>query len=67
MITRRHMIQLALAQHAAVQGPAPPDTVWLNANENPEGPPPESKEAIARALADAGRDNHRVFPALREE
>ena len=58
--------ELAFAQHAAVQGAAPPDTVWLNANENPDGPPPESKDAIARAIGEAGRYNHRVFPLLNE-
>ncbi len=75
MLTRRDFGRLALAglspetafaQHAAVPGAAPANTVWLNANENPEGPPPEAKEAISRAIADAGRYNHRVFPALNE-
>ena len=56
--------RMAFAQHAAVQGAVPADTVWLNANENPEGPPPEAREAIAHAIADAGRYNHRVFPSL---
>jgi histidinol-phosphate aminotransferase len=56
----------AFAQHAAVQGAAPPDTVWLNANENPEGPPDEARQAIGRAIADCGRYNHRVFPAFHE-
>ncbi len=55
---------LAFAQHAAVQGDAPPGTVWLNANENPDGPPPACQEAIARAISDCGRYNHRIFPAL---
>jgi histidinol-phosphate aminotransferase len=58
--------EIAFAQHAAVQGTAPADTVWLNANENPEGPPPEAKEAISRAITEAGRYNHRAFPALHE-
>jgi histidinol-phosphate aminotransferase len=58
--------EVAFAQHAAVQGAVPPDTVWLNANENPEGPPPEAKEAISRAIREAGRYNHRAFPALHE-
>lgn len=58
--------ETAFAQHAAVQGPVPPDTVWLNANENPEGPPPPVKEAIAQAIAECGRYNHRAFPALYE-
>jgi histidinol-phosphate aminotransferase len=58
--------EIAFAQHAAVPGAVPTDTVWLNANENPEGPPPEAKEAIARAISEAGRYNHRAFPALHE-
>jgi len=75
MISRRAFGSLALAgfaseivfaQHAAIQGMAPADTVWLNANENPEGPPEESKQAIAHAIADAGRYNHRVFPAFHQ-
>jgi histidinol-phosphate aminotransferase len=58
--------EIAFAQHAAVQGAVPADTVWLNANENPEGPPAEAKEAISRAIGEAGRYNHRAFPALHE-
>src|SRR5579872_2123620 len=57
---------MGFAQHAAIQGEVPSDTVWLNANENPEGPPLESREAIARAIAEAGRYSHRVFPLLNE-
>jgi histidinol-phosphate aminotransferase len=56
--------EIALSQHAAVQGNAPPGTVWLNANENPDGPPEQAKEALVRAVAEAGRYNHRVFPSL---
>jgi histidinol-phosphate aminotransferase len=56
--------ELAFAQHAAVQGDAPPATVWLNANENPDGPPDEAKQALSRAIGEAGRYNHRVFPSL---
>jgi histidinol-phosphate/aromatic aminotransferase/cobyric acid decarboxylase-like protein len=73
MISRRQFAALSLAvpevafaQHAAVQGAVPADTVWLNANENPEGPPAEAKEAISRAIGEAGRYNHRVFAALNE-
>jgi histidinol-phosphate aminotransferase len=58
--------EIAFAQHAAVPGAVPVDTVWLNANENPEGPPLEAKEAISRAIGEAGRYNHRAFPALHE-
>jgi len=56
--------ELAFAQHAAVQGEVPPGTVWLNANENPDGPPDEVKQALSAAIAEAGRYNHRVFPSL---
>jgi histidinol-phosphate aminotransferase len=58
--------ELGFAQHAAVLGDAPPGTVWLNANENPDGPPQESREALAQAIPDAGRYNHRIFPLLYE-
>ena len=58
--------ELAFAQHAAVLGAVPADTVWLNANENPEGPPAEAKAAISDAIKDAGRYNHRFFPVLNE-
>lgn len=56
--------ELAFAQHAAVSGDVPAGTVWLNANENPEGPPEESKVALRGAILEAGRYNHRVFPSL---
>jgi histidinol-phosphate aminotransferase len=56
--------ELAFAQHAALQGEVPPGTVWLNANENPDGPPDEVKQALADAIAEVGRYNHRVFPGL---
>ncbi len=62
-MTRRDFYLLPLFQHAAVQGPVPSDTVWLNANENPEGPPEEAKAALAAAIGETGRYNHRVFPA----
>ncbi len=58
--------ELAFSQHAAILGDAPPGTVWLNANENPDGPPAEAREALSRAIGEAGRYNHRVFPALHE-
>jgi histidinol-phosphate aminotransferase len=56
--------EIAFAQHAAVQGEVPAGTVWLNANENPDGPPDEVKQALSGAIAEAGRYNHRVFPSL---
>src|SRR5689334_7295832 len=75
MLTRRDLAKVTLtglsphtlfAQHAAVEGDVPANTVWLNANENPEGPPPEAREAISKAISDAGRYIHRVFPLLNE-
>lgn len=57
---------IAFSQHAAVQGDVPPDAVWLNANENPEGPPPAARDALVRAIQEAGRYSHRVFPAVQE-
>lgn len=56
--------ETAFAQHAAIQGDVPAGTVWLNANENPDGPPEESKEAIRSAITVCARYNHRVFPSL---
>jgi histidinol-phosphate/aromatic aminotransferase/cobyric acid decarboxylase-like protein len=58
--------EVAFAQHAAVQGAVPVDTIWLNANEDPEGPPSEAREVISRAISEAGRYNHRAFPVLHE-
>jgi histidinol-phosphate aminotransferase len=56
--------ELAFGQHAAVPGEVPPGTVWLNANENPDGPPEEVRRALSGAIPEAGRYNHRVFPSL---
>jgi histidinol-phosphate aminotransferase len=58
--------ETAFAQHAAVEGDVPADTVWLNANENPDGVPQEAKDAIVGAIGEASRYNHRVFPAVQE-
>jgi histidinol-phosphate/aromatic aminotransferase/cobyric acid decarboxylase-like protein len=58
--------EAAFAQRAAVPGDVPANTVWLNANENPDGPPREATEAMAKAIAEAGRYNHRVFVGLNE-
>jgi histidinol-phosphate aminotransferase len=72
-LTRRNLAFLASAaspalfsQHAAVTGVAPPGTVWLNANENPDGPPPAFRDSVARAAAEASRYNHRIFPGVVE-
>jgi histidinol-phosphate aminotransferase len=43
----------ALAQLSKVE--APPDAVLINANENPLGPCPEAREAVARMIQYGGR------------
>ena len=45
----------ALAQRALVGGKVPPDTVWLNANENPSGPGEAAIAAMKEAMVTAGR------------
>ena len=51
----------AYAQRAAIHGKLPPDTVWLNANENPEGPPRSSIEAMTKVLPESGRYHYQEF------
>jgi histidinol-phosphate aminotransferase len=69
MFTRRQfaaatatiLTEAALAQRAAVTGSIPKDTVWLNANENPEGPPKVALEAMMKVLPEAGRYHYQEF------
>ena len=58
------LTEAAFAQRAAVPGTAPADTVWLNGNEFPEGPPQASIEVMARALAESNRYHYQEFPAF---
>ncbi len=51
----RMMPEMAYAQRAMIQGNLPKDMVWLNANENPLGPPKSSLAAMADVLPAAGR------------
>ncbi|MGA2274239.1 MAG: pyridoxal phosphate-dependent aminotransferase [Bryobacteraceae bacterium] len=44
----------ALAQFSKVEN-APPDAVMINANENPLGPCPEAREAVANIISQGGR------------
>jgi histidinol-phosphate aminotransferase len=53
--------EFAFAQRANIAGPAPKDTVWLNANEFPEGHPPAVLEAIQRVVAETNRYHYREF------
>lgn len=55
------LTEMALAQRAAVRYPAPPDTVWLNANENPEGPPSVAIEAMTKVLPTSGRYHYQEY------
>jgi histidinol-phosphate aminotransferase len=74
MLTRRGFAGLvatglseaAFAQRASVKGEAPKDTVWLNANEFPEGPPAASVEAMSRVIAQSNRYHYQEFPAFYE-
>src|ERR1700676_2281011 len=56
--------EFALAQRAAVNGVAPAGTVWLNANEFPDGPPPAAMEAMQRVLGSSNRYHYHEFAAF---
>jgi len=47
--------EMAYAQRAMVHGNLPKDMVWLNANENPLGPPKASLAAMTEILPFSGR------------
>ena len=51
----RMLPEMAYAQRAMIQGNLPKDMVWLNANENPLGPPKSSLTAMAEVLPLSGR------------
>ena len=51
----RMLPEMAYAQRAMIQGDLPKEMVWLNANENPLGPPQSSLAAMADVLSAAGR------------
>lgn len=51
----RMLPEMAYAQRALVQGKLPQDMVWLNANENPLGPPKSSLAAMTEVLPAAWR------------
>jgi histidinol-phosphate aminotransferase len=55
--------EMAYAQRAAVNlGRAlPKDMVWLNANENPAGPPTSSIRAMTEVLPEGGRYHYQEF------
>ncbi len=51
----RMLPEMAYAQRALIPGDLPKDMVWLNANENPAGPPKSSIQAMIEVLPSAGR------------
>src|SRR5690242_20182606 len=58
----RILPEIAYAQRAAVKvGDLPKDMVWLNANENPAGPPEVSLAAMREALPTSGRYHYQEF------
>jgi len=58
----RMMSEMAYAQRAAIKlGNLPKDMVWLNANENPAGPPRVSLQAMAEVMPTAGRYHYQEY------
>ena len=55
------LTEALLAQRAAVPGVVPAGTVFLNANENPEGPPQEAIEAMIKVLPSSGRYHYQEY------
>jgi histidinol-phosphate aminotransferase len=51
----------AFAQRGVV-GPAPAGTIWLNANEHPDGPSPAAMMLMASAMGASGRYHYQEFP-----
>jgi histidinol-phosphate aminotransferase len=58
------LTEAAFAQRASVPGAAPADTVWINGNEFPEGPPKASIEAMAQIIGGSNRYHYQEFPAF---
>jgi histidinol-phosphate aminotransferase len=60
--------EFALAQRASSGiAKAPPGTIWLNANEWPDGPCGAACEAMARVLPESGRYHYPELPAIYAE
>ncbi len=56
------LTEAAFAQRAKISGVAPPDTVWINGNEFPEGPPQASVDAMAKVIGSSNRYHYQEFP-----
>jgi histidinol-phosphate aminotransferase len=62
IVAARLMPEMAYAQRAAVKGGGiPADMVWLNANENPAGPPAVALAAMQKVLPASGRYHYQEF------
>jgi len=59
--------EAAFAQRATLPAEIPKGAVYLNANENPEGPPHNAMELMTRSLADTGRYHYEEFPFFYED
>lgn len=57
----RMLPEMAYAQRALVRGNLPKDMVWLNANENPAGPPRSAIQAMVDVLPTAGRYHYQEY------
>lgn len=53
--------EMVYAQRAAVGFKVPKDSVWINANEFPAGPPPSAIKAMTEALASSNRYHYQEF------
>jgi histidinol-phosphate aminotransferase len=59
---------MAYAQRAAINlAGLPGDMVWLNANENPAGPPQLSLDAMRQALPASGRYHYNEFRGINSD
>jgi histidinol-phosphate aminotransferase len=58
------LTEAAFAQRAKLSGVAPADTVWINGNEFPEGPPQASIDAMAKVIGSSNRYHYQEFPAF---
>jgi histidinol-phosphate aminotransferase len=58
------LTEAAFAQRAKLSGDAPADTVWINGNEFPEGPPQASVDAMAKIIGSSNRYHYQEFPAF---
>ncbi len=58
------LTEAAFAQRAKLSGVAPADTVWINGNEFPEGPPQASIDAMAQIIGGSNRYHYQEFPAF---